>query len=102
MSTCKERCMAQLTCPICTELFVEATMLSCTHIFCHDCIESWNRGQKNRACPVCSKPVTSMIRSTGLDDLIENMIADFRDFPPELKNKRKERMQEREASEKKA
>ncbi|XP_011686572.1 PREDICTED: E3 ubiquitin-protein ligase RNF8-B-like isoform X3 [Wasmannia auropunctata] len=85
----------QLTCSICSELFVNATTLNCAHTFCHHCIKSWNRRRKD--CPVCRKPVISMIRSLVLDNFIESMIDNL---PPELKNKRKELIQERQASEK--
>lgn len=81
----------QLTCSICSELFVKATTLSCAHTFCHHCIKSWNR--RRRDCPVCRKPVLSMIRSLVLDNFIESMIDNL---PTELKNRRKEIIQERE------
>ncbi|XP_035291321.1 tripartite motif containing 35-28 [Anguilla anguilla] len=46
---------ADLTCPVCKDLFREPVLLSCTHSFCHDCLErSWE--QKGiRECPVCRK-----------------------------------------------
>jgi len=81
----------QLTCSICSELFVKATTLSCAHTFCQHCIKSWNKRRKD--CPVCRKPVISMIRSLVLDNFIESMIDNL---PTELKNKRKEIIQERE------
>lgn len=81
----------QLTCTICSELFVKATTLSCAHTFCHHCIKMWNKKRKD--CPVCRKPVVSMIRSLVLDNFIESMIENL---PTELKNKRKELIQERE------
>jgi len=81
----------QLTCAICSELFIKATTLNCTHTFCHHCINSWNKKQKS--CPVCRKPVISMIRSLVLDNFIESMIDNL---PIELKNRRKEIIQERE------
>ncbi|XP_012537654.1 E3 ubiquitin-protein ligase RNF8 [Monomorium pharaonis] len=84
----------QLTCTICSELFVKATTLNCTHTFCHHCIRLWNR--RRRDCPVCRKPVTSMIRSLVLDNFIERMIDNL---PPEHQNTRKKIIQEREVSE---
>lgn len=81
----------QLTCAICSELFVKATTLNCAHTFCHHCIKSWNRKRKD--CPVCRKPVISMIRSLVLDNFIDRMIDNL---PPELKNRRQEIIQERE------
>lgn len=81
----------QLTCAICSELFVKAVTLNCAHTFCHHCIKLWNKKRKD--CPVCRKPVISMIRSLVLDNFIESMIENL---PIELKNKRKEIIQERE------
>lgn len=81
----------QLTCTICSELFVKATTLSCTHTFCHHCIKMWNKKRKD--CPVCRKPVTSMIKSLVLDNFIESMIENL---PIDLKNRRQEIIKERE------
>lgn len=81
----------QLTCSICSELFVKATTLNCTHTFCHHCINMWC--QKQRKCPVCRKSIISMNRSLVLDNFIESMIENL---PTELKNRRKELIQERE------
>ncbi|XP_024873418.1 E3 ubiquitin-protein ligase rnf8-A-like [Temnothorax curvispinosus] len=81
----------QLTCTICSELFVKASTLGCAHTFCNHCIKMWNK--KRRDCPVCRKPVVSMTRSLVLDNFIESMIENL---PPELKNRRKEIIQERE------
>lgn len=86
----------QLTCTICSELFVKATTLSCMHTFCHYCIKTWNK--KRRDCPVCRKPVISMIRSLVLDNFIESMIENL---PTEFKSRRKEIIIERKALEKK-
>lgn len=81
----------QLTCTICSELFVKAMTLSCMHTFCHYCIKMWNKKRKD--CPICRKPVMSMIRSLVLDNFIESMIENL---PTELKNRRMEIIQERE------
>lgn len=80
----------QLTCSICSELFVKATTLNCTHTFCQHCINMWCK--KQRKCPVCRKPTISMNRSLVLDNFIESMIENL---PAELKNRRKELMDER-------
>lgn len=86
----------QLTCSICSELFVRATTLNCTHTFCDHCIRMWNK--KRRDCPVCRKPIISMNRSLVLDNFIESMIENL---PTELKSRRKEIVEERKALESK-
>lgn len=80
----------QLTCSICSELFVSATTLNCMHTFCHHCINAWCK--KRRDCPVCRKPVTSMNRSLVLDNFIESMIENL---TAEQQKKRKELLKER-------
>ncbi|KAJ8354736.1 hypothetical protein SKAU_G00223030 [Synaphobranchus kaupii] len=46
---------ADLSCPVCRDLFQEPVLLSCSHSFCHGClVRSWE--QKGiRECPVCRK-----------------------------------------------
>ena len=44
-----------VTCCVCSELFVDAAALACSHSFCSACIERWLR--KARSCPVCRAPV---------------------------------------------
>jgi len=81
----------QLTCSICSELFVKTTTLNCMHTYCHHCINMWIK--KQRKCPVCRKSITSMNRSLVLDNFIESMIENL---PVELKNRRREIIEERE------
>ncbi|KAL0103025.1 hypothetical protein PUN28_018375 [Cardiocondyla obscurior] len=83
----------QLTCNICSELFVKPMLLSCSHTFCYHCIKMWNK--KKKECPICRKPVTSMTKSLVLDNFIESMVENL---PIELKNRRQEIIREREVS----
>lgn len=39
------------SCPICQDEFRHATMLSCTHIFCEECVTVWF--DRERTCPMC-------------------------------------------------
>ena len=50
----------EFKCSICQELVVNASGLSCSHVFCKCCIDEWL--DKNRRCPVCRKTIK---RSTG-------------------------------------
>ncbi|XP_076297643.1 uncharacterized protein LOC143217347 [Lasioglossum baleicum] len=83
----------QLTCSICSELFVRATTLNCMHTFCQHCIATWNR--KKKECPVCRAPVASMNRSIVLDNFIESMLENL---PTHYKERRKELVEERNVS----
>ncbi|KAM9409971.1 E3 ubiquitin-protein ligase TRIM35-like [Pholidichthys leucotaenia] len=43
-----------LRCPVCHEVFRDPVVLSCTHSFCKQCVDSWWE-QRPRQCPVCRK-----------------------------------------------
>lgn len=47
----------EFKCSICQELMVNATNLSCSHVFCKCCIDEWL--ERNRRCPVCRKGIRS-------------------------------------------
>ncbi|CAK9795014.1 E3 ubiquitin-protein ligase rnf8 [Anthophora quadrimaculata] len=81
----------QLTCSICSELFVKATTLNCTHTFCYHCINSWSK--KKKECPVCRTRVSAMNRSIVLDNFIESMLENL---PTRFKERRKETIEERQ------
>lgn len=80
----------QLTCSVCSELFIKATTLNCMHTFCFHCINTWNK--KRRECPVCRAPVKSMNRSLVVDNFIEKMLDKL---PMHMKDRRAEIIEER-------
>ncbi|XP_012286356.1 E3 ubiquitin-protein ligase RNF8 [Orussus abietinus] len=84
----------QLTCSICSELFIRAMTLNCTHTFCQYCISSWMK--KRKECPVCRCTVTSSTRSLVLDNFIEGML---NNMPSRYKIRRDEVLDERRAKE---
>ncbi|KAK9309498.1 hypothetical protein QLX08_000759 [Tetragonisca angustula] len=84
----------QLTCSICSELFVKATTLNCMHTFCNHCIHLWNK--KKRECPICRTPISTMNRPLALDNFIESMIENL---SIKFKERRKEIIKERQAKE---
>ncbi|CAG5109243.1 Similar to RNF8: E3 ubiquitin-protein ligase RNF8 (Homo sapiens) [Cotesia congregata] len=75
----------QLTCQICSELFVTAVTLLCSHTYCQYCISMWMK--KKRECPICRAEITTMSRSLALDNFIEQMV-------DELSTHHKERRRE--------
>lgn len=85
----------QLTCSVCSELFINATTLNCMHTFCLHCINEWSK--KRRECPICRVFVTSMNRSLVLDNFIEKMLDSL---PTHMKDKRAEIVKERKVLEK--
>ncbi|KAM9361909.1 nuclear factor 7, ovary-like [Symphorus nematophorus] len=42
-----------LCCPVCSDIFRDSVLLSCSHSFCKDCLQSWWRQKQARDCPVC-------------------------------------------------
>ncbi|XP_030277164.1 nuclear factor 7, brain-like isoform X1 [Sparus aurata] len=56
-----------LCCPVCHYVFREPVVLSCSHSFCKDCLQSWWRERQTQECPVCRtvsstrKPPVSLV-----------------------------------------
>uniref|UniRef100_A0A8C9XAU3 Uncharacterized protein n=1 Tax=Sander lucioperca TaxID=283035 RepID=A0A8C9XAU3_SANLU len=44
-----------LCCPVCHDVFRNPVLLSCSHSFCKDCLQSWWTGKSTQECPVCKK-----------------------------------------------
>uniref|UniRef100_S4RSQ6 E3 ubiquitin-protein ligase CHFR n=1 Tax=Petromyzon marinus TaxID=7757 RepID=S4RSQ6_PETMA len=62
----------ELQCIICSELFIQATTLSCAHTFCRNCIEEWLK--QKELCPICRASPTSSTPSLVLDNCIARMV----------------------------
>ena len=59
-----------MECPICYETIKHATICSCVHHFCYDCITSWCK-LKN-TCPVCNECIFELRRDPEFDKLNNN------------------------------
>uniref|UniRef100_UPI0037E95362 zinc-binding protein A33-like n=1 Tax=Semicossyphus pulcher TaxID=241346 RepID=UPI0037E95362 len=44
-----------LTCPVCQDIFKDPVVLSCSHSFCKDCLQSWWTEKEIQECPVCKR-----------------------------------------------
>ncbi|CAF95738.1 unnamed protein product [Tetraodon nigroviridis] len=44
-----------LLCPICQDVFTDPVVLSCSHSFCRDCLQTWWAGKPSRECPLCNR-----------------------------------------------
>jgi hypothetical protein len=59
-------------CPICLNdiqnIDNAATLISCQHVFCFECIEPWLKSKN--PCPLCKSPHTGLIRRSGDDDFV--------------------------------
>ncbi|KAJ8357791.1 hypothetical protein SKAU_G00205850 [Synaphobranchus kaupii] len=44
----------ELSCPVCTDIFRDPVVLSCSHSFCKACLQQyWEQKGSSRECPVC-------------------------------------------------
>ncbi|XP_060936578.1 zinc-binding protein A33-like [Limanda limanda] len=44
-----------LCCPVCHDVFRDPVVLSCSHSFCKDCVESWWKDKQVKECPLCKR-----------------------------------------------
>ncbi|TKS71852.1 Nuclear factor 7, ovary [Collichthys lucidus] len=44
-----------LSCPVCQDIFKNPVVLSCSHSFCKDCLQTWWRETPIQECPVCKR-----------------------------------------------
>ncbi|KAM7283287.1 RING finger protein 141-like [Ixodes scapularis] len=79
----------EMTCIICSELFVDAVMLQCGHTFCAYCIQNWRK--QRDCCPFCQVKISSVTRSFVVDNVIEELVC----FNPELEKSRKQLVRSR-------
>lgn len=61
----------EMQCSICSEMFIKATTLNCSHTFCKYCIEKWKKTEN--ICPICRTKITSMNATLVLDNVIEKV-----------------------------
>ncbi|XP_063056047.1 nuclear factor 7, brain-like [Engraulis encrasicolus] len=45
----------ELCCPVCTDIYTDPVLLSCSHTFCKSCIQRSWASQGSRVCPICRK-----------------------------------------------
>ncbi|XP_036007626.1 nuclear factor 7, brain-like [Fundulus heteroclitus] len=44
-----------LCCPVCQDIFKDPVLLSCSHSFCKQCLETWWREKPIQECPICKR-----------------------------------------------
>ncbi|XP_026819551.1 uncharacterized protein LOC113558277 [Rhopalosiphum maidis] len=67
-----EQCIENnLQCNICYEMFIEPTVLNCSHTFCLECIESWTREANH--CPTCRAIVINKSHCRTLDTYLDKI-----------------------------
>ncbi|XP_060929570.1 nuclear factor 7, brain-like [Limanda limanda] len=45
----------EFCCSICQDVFRDPVVLSCSHIFCKDCLKSWWKDKAVKECPLCKR-----------------------------------------------
>lgn len=60
-----------LTCSVCTELFIEAVTLGCSHTFCKFCIEQWRKNAD--LCPICRTKIKGLFPTLIINNLVEKV-----------------------------
>ncbi|KAF5284647.1 hypothetical protein FQR65_LT13478 [Abscondita terminalis] len=83
----------ELQCSICTEMFIKAVTLSCSHTFCKYCITQWRKNQT--ICPICRAVIKMQFSTLVLDNFINKIVENSDD---ELKNHRLTIIKERESA----
>nr|XP_046240930.1 E3 ubiquitin-protein ligase TRIM35-like [Scatophagus argus] len=65
-----------LSCPVCHDIFKDPVVLSCSHSFCRDCLQTWWREKPVKECPVCKEiPLMSdPPRNLALKNLCETFL----------------------------
>jgi hypothetical protein len=86
---------SELQCSICSELFIRAVTLGCSHSFCEFCISQWRgKPHSHQQCPICRAHITTEVRSLVLDQYINRVVAhldqDLLEVRNELVRQRKE------------
>ncbi|XP_035277446.1 uncharacterized protein LOC118229524 [Anguilla anguilla] len=61
----------ELSCPVCSEIFRDPVLLSCSHSFCKACLQQYWKQKRSRECPVCRRrssrelpPISLSLRNT--------------------------------------
>uniref|UniRef100_A0A4W6BK12 RING-type domain-containing protein n=1 Tax=Lates calcarifer TaxID=8187 RepID=A0A4W6BK12_LATCA len=62
-----------LSCPVCHDIFKDPVLLSCSHSFCKDCLQRWEKPTKE--CPVCKK--TSLLNDPPRNLALKNLCETF-------------------------
>uniref|UniRef100_A0A8D0AC37 Nuclear factor 7, ovary-like n=1 Tax=Sander lucioperca TaxID=283035 RepID=A0A8D0AC37_SANLU len=64
-----------LCCPVCHEVFRGPVLLSCSHSFCKDCLQSWWTDRPIRDCPICKR--RSSKDDPPLNRVLKNLCESF-------------------------
>ncbi|XP_062241205.1 nuclear factor 7, brain-like [Platichthys flesus] len=64
-----------LCCPVCHDVFRDPVILSCSHNFCRDCVETWWKDKEVKECPLCKRRHSKELPSNlALKNLCETFL----------------------------
>lgn len=75
MEVMANRLEENLSCPVCKEIFQDPVILTCTHSFCNECLESWWAQKTTLECPLCKRQ--SSQRNPPLNLALKTLCEDF-------------------------
>ncbi|XP_059213187.1 zinc-binding protein A33-like [Centropristis striata] len=55
-----------LCCSVCHDIFKDPVILSCSHSFCKDCLQSWWTEKQTRECPFCKRRSSKVLPPCNL------------------------------------
>ena len=76
---------AQLTCPLCRDVFTDPTTLPCNHTHCFECVaralggKSWDAS----ACPECAAP--TVMKDLSVNMTLKSFVENFKSVDAELR-----------------
>ncbi|XP_074535159.1 nuclear factor 7, brain-like [Halichoeres trimaculatus] len=75
----------EMICPVCHEVYKDPVILSCSHSFCKDCLQSWWREKEDRECPVCKRKSSKELPplNLALKNLCESFLQERGQRPSE-------------------
>ncbi|XP_015250923.1 PREDICTED: nuclear factor 7, ovary-like isoform X1 [Cyprinodon variegatus] len=64
-----------LSCSICSDIYSDPVVLSCSHSFCRDCLQEWWSKKQAQKCPLCNESHPSQHLPCNL--VLKNLCQDF-------------------------
>ncbi|XP_065225677.1 E3 ubiquitin-protein ligase rnf8-like isoform X2 [Planococcus citri] len=63
---------SEFKCSICDEVYIEAVVTNCAHMFCGYCIKSWKSIKPN--CPICRTILTKEFKVLPVDSFLNSLM----------------------------